>query len=520
MPRPRFSLLQQPEPTAPSVGASAVVYETKSDPEVAPLRPWMHSRGVLFFLMSIACVVVAGGYVAWAAVRDDPDQWATAGPAESLAGTDSANPTVLFQNITNTQMNRVGLTPLADPDGPRTLTPLNCARLHFAAGRGLCLYTDEGFASAPYAFIFGPDFEVQYKLPLNGFPSRARVSPNGRYGAATDFVVGHSYAEAGFSTETMLFDLANGTTLGNLEEFAVERDGERIASPDFNFWGVTFAHDSNRFFATLATGGQTYLVEGDVGARTMRVLRENVECPSLSPDNTRLAFKKRVNGEIGAPIWRFHVLDLETMAETALAEERSIDDQIEWLDDRQVLYGEMGSLWVVPADGSGEPRRFMTQASSPAVVRTALPATTGTSLVQTEDLALSPSDLAVAVSSSAQSGKVGEPLTFTITVTNHGPADATQLRVDHVFDMDATLGNPRSVNVPVNGYGCAVRGEERRITCDTPVLSNGESWTIAFTVTPATPGTLASQSLVSGALPDPEPGNDRATTETRVEIGP
>jgi hypothetical protein len=208
------------------------------------------------------------------------------------------------------------------------------------------------------------------------------------------------------------------------------------------------------------------------------------------------------------------------MAETALAEERSIDDQIEWLDDRQVLYGEMGSLWIVPADGSGEPRRFMTQASSPAVVRTALPATTGTSLVQTEDLALSPSDLAVAVSSSAQSGKVGEPLTFTITVTNHGPADATQLRVDHVFDMDATLGNPRSVNVPVNGYGCAVRGEERRITCDTPVLSNGESWTIAFTVTPATPGTLASQSLVSGALPDPEPGNDRATTETRVEIGP
>ena len=36
---------------------------------------------------------------------------------------------------------------------------------------------------------------------------------------------------------------------------------------DFNFWGVTFARDGNRFYATLGTGGKTYLVEGDVAAR-------------------------------------------------------------------------------------------------------------------------------------------------------------------------------------------------------------------------------------------------------------
>ena len=87
-------------------------------------------------------------------------------------------------------------------------------------------------------------------------------------------------------------------------------------SEDFNFWGVTFsAEDSNRFYATVRSAGKTYLLEGDVGERTMTVLRENVECPSLSPDGTRIAFKKLTDGLIGQ--WRLHVLDLATMEQTA-----------------------------------------------------------------------------------------------------------------------------------------------------------------------------------------------------------
>ena len=62
------------------------------------------------------------------------------------------------------------------------------------------------------------------------------------------------------------------------------------------------------------------------------------------------------------------------MTETPLAEPRSIDDQIEWLDDRQVLYGDGSTIWVAAADGTGQPRKFLSQASSPTVLRTALPA--------------------------------------------------------------------------------------------------------------------------------------------------
>jgi hypothetical protein len=63
------------------------------------------------------------------------------------------------------------------------------------------------------------------------------------------------------------------------------------------------------------------------------------------------------------------VLDLETKREVALAETRSVDDQVEWLDDDRILYGLIQDVWVVRADGSGVPRIYIPNALSPAVVR-------------------------------------------------------------------------------------------------------------------------------------------------------
>ena len=180
----------------------------------------------------------------------------------------------------------------------------------------------------------------------------------------TVFVSGHSYADGGFSTHTTIFDVASGAELGELEQFAVYRDGERIQAPDFNFWGVTFARDSNRFYATLGTAGKTYLLEGDLQARRLRVLREGVECPSLSPDNTRIAFKRLVSAG-SRPVWQVAVLDLATLQETVLPlETHSVDDQIEWLDDEQVVYGlpaetatpsARTDVWALRVDGSAPP---------------------------------------------------------------------------------------------------------------------------------------------------------------------
>jgi Tol biopolymer transport system component len=107
-----------------------------------------------------------------------------------------------------------------------------------------------------------------------------------------------------------------------------------------------------------------YLVEGDVAARTARVVHSGVECPSLSPDETRIAYKHREGDK-----WRLQVLDLASGRETVLAETRSVDDQVEWLDDGRILYGLLGDIWVVRADGKGRPRIYIPDALSPAVVR-------------------------------------------------------------------------------------------------------------------------------------------------------
>src|SRR3954462_15437112 len=117
----------------------------------------------------------------------------------------------------------------------------------------------------------------------------------------------------------------------------------------------------------MATGGKTYLIEGSIRARTAHTLHENVECPSLSPDGTRIAYKKRTGS--GSNPWHLTVLDLRTIRETPLAEARSVDDQAEWLDDGHVLYGLDGALRSVRADGRGRPARFVAGAASPAVVR-------------------------------------------------------------------------------------------------------------------------------------------------------
>jgi WD40-like Beta Propeller Repeat len=222
----------------------------------------------------------------------------------------------------------------------------------------------EPLGSAVSARFFGIDFRPERSTRLDGIASRARVSPTGRYGAATTFVTGHSYKDAGFSTSTSVIDMAGGKKLANLEDFEITRDGEPFEAVDFNFWGVTFTPDDRRFYATLQTSGDLYLVEGDVEQRTARVIAKDVECPSLSPDGKRIGYKLRRQGR-----WRLHVLELTTGRSTPLAETRSIDDQVEWLDDDRILYGYQGDVWVVQADGSGRPILYLRNALSPAVVR-------------------------------------------------------------------------------------------------------------------------------------------------------
>lgn len=268
--------------------------------------------------------------------------------------------------------------PLGDPGGRRSVSSMSCDRVYAAAAAGICLAADRGAVTTYSAELLDGRLAPRSPVEISGIPSRARLSADGTMAATTTFVSGHGYGTIGFSTETTIIDTTGGRSFGNLEQtFSTLIDGKRTAAADLNVWGVTFApgpHPS-AFYATVATGGRTWLARGDLARRTLTAIRPDAECPSLSPNGRTLVYKKRA----GSPItWRYHVLDLKTGLEQALSETRSVDDQAEWLDDQHVLYGVPRSgtgetdVWVADVrPGRGQPSVFLPDAGSPAVVRAA-----------------------------------------------------------------------------------------------------------------------------------------------------
>ena len=327
-----------------------------------------HVRAGMFVVACLALIVGEGDAPGFAR---EPARGPS--PAADVAAI-AAAPHLLFRHAgADANYNVMRIAPLDRPSAGEVGT-LRCERLSFAAGRGICLQADRGVFTTYKAVLFDRTLKATSSMKLEGGPSRTKVSADGRLGAITVFLIGHSYSATSFSTKTSLVDMASGSELTDLEQFATWKAGARFKAADFNFWGVTFTRDSNAFYASLGTGGKIYLVKGDLGLRKLTVVREGIECPSLSPDNRLIVFKRRVASIAGA--WRLYVLDLATMAERPLAAETQyVDDQAEWLDNQRVLYAvprknsPVSDVWVSPVDDSGPSRIYLSEASSPIVVR-------------------------------------------------------------------------------------------------------------------------------------------------------
>ncbi|MFJ7158255.1 hypothetical protein ACIQUQ_25415 [Streptomyces sp. NPDC101118] len=322
-------------------------------------------------LVTVAAAVVLAALAATSVVLARQDAAAGSPAGGTAAGAPAGAPQRPGAGLRVLSNGLLSTVSVADPSGPRTVTELRCDRAYTAGGTTACL-TPAGALSAPKLLVLDRDLRPRRTVSLTGLPNRTRVSPDGRLVAWTTFVGGDSYAGGGFSTRTGILDTRTGRLESSLEDFAVFRQGRRYRAADVNVWGVTFAADGNRFYATVSSAGTRSLVEGDLAARTLRALADNVECPSLSPDGRRVAFKEAVGAD-PAKGWRLSVLDLATLRRTELAETRTVDDQAAWLDDATVAYALQrgdgtNDVWSVPADGSGGPRILVPGAASPAVV--------------------------------------------------------------------------------------------------------------------------------------------------------
>lgn len=328
-----------------------------------------------FVVVAATVTTGAGVYAAVAANRasaraDMPPEVAVTGSAAL-----GRAPRVVFRNTeVGSKYGLVAAVSLADPGGPRAFTQVACDRVYAASGTATCLRTRRGIVTKFEALQLDADWSTVKTWALPGIPSRTRVSPDGKLLATTSFVTGHSYMQVGFSTGTEI-RAVSGKDYGDLEKFALKIEGRAVNPVDRNIWGVTFGPDDDTFYATVATGGKAYLVRGSLAARTLTALREGAECPSLSPDGTHIAYKHDVGGS--SKHWSIAVLDLATGHEVTLTgEARSVDDQVEWLDDSTVLYGlprsgaaGVSDIWKINIERGAKPSLFIEQAWSPSVVR-------------------------------------------------------------------------------------------------------------------------------------------------------
>ena len=103
---------------------------------------------------------------------------------------------------------------------------------------------------------------------------------------------------------------------------------------------------------------------------------------------------------------------------------------------------------------------------------------------------------------------VGTHLTYTITVTNNGPGNATGVTV-----TDPLPGGVTFVSATPSRGTCSGTAT---VTCPLGGLANGESATVAIVVTPTSGGALSNTASVAGEQGETNPGNNAHTETTTV----
>ncbi len=128
------------------------------------------------------------------------------------------------------------------------------------------------------------------------------------------------------------------------------------------------------------------------------------------------------------------------------------------------------------------------------------------SATDTAQVVAGSADLAISKTDSADPVAVGDPVSYTITVTNGGPDSATNVTVDDTFS-----GAGFSVTgVSSSQGGCA------GFPCNLGTIASGGSATITINGTATGQGTITNTATVSSDQGDPNTNNNSATQQTSV----
>ncbi len=121
-------------------------------------------------------------------------------------------------------------------------------------------------------------------------------------------------------------------------------------------------------------------------------------------------------------------------------------------------------------------------------------------------------DLSIVKTVNHSSARTGQSLTYTITVTNHGPAAASTPTV-----TDAFSGAVKIASASTAGGSCA---KGHTIACTLHTLASGASAQISIVAQPTVTGQLRNSASVASPTPDPNGANNVAHVTVKVRPGP
>ncbi len=174
-----------------------------------------------------------------------------------------------------------------------------------------------------------------------------------------------------------------------------------------------------------------------------------------------------------------------------------------------LLVGGTATFTATAVVDAGAPDPLVNSASiaPPAGVTDPNP-TNDTDTVPITVAAAGQADLAIVKADSPDPVRVGDDLTYTLTVTNHGPGTATGVTVTDPLPAGVTFVSA----FPSQGT-CA-----GTVTCTLGTVSVGNVATVTLVVRPtaAAGSPISNMATVSGAETDPVPGNNDDTEPTSV----
>ncbi|HEV7747049.1 MAG TPA: PQQ-dependent sugar dehydrogenase [Pyrinomonadaceae bacterium] len=118
-------------------------------------------------------------------------------------------------------------------------------------------------------------------------------------------------------------------------------------------------------------------------------------------------------------------------------------------------------------------------------------------------------DLALTKSASPNPGQVGQSLSYRVTVTNNGPATATNVTMTDTLPAGLTFGSTSSTVGSCSGTG--------PVMCTIGSLAANASAIVTILVTPTAPGSIINSATVTASETDNDSSNNSAMITTQIQ---